>query len=126
MRASLKASVIAVASFLWMPSLHCQVSMESWCARQVTKNMEATRKESPKVFATVVHYVFEWSKSRQACVMVVQYRARKNGAPMIQIVATNAVTMQPMEAYKNIFLVPEGNETEIEDATNFLFEKYSH
>jgi len=45
---------------------------------------------------------------------------------MIQIVATNAVTMQPMEAYKNIFLVPESDEKQIEDATNFLFEKYSH
>ena len=58
--------------------------------------------------------------------MVVQYRASGNGTPMIQIVATNAVTMQPMEAYKNIFLVPESDEKQIEDATNFLFEKYSH
>jgi hypothetical protein len=118
--------MITVGCFLLVPSLHGQVSMQERCARQVAKNMEATRRESPKVFATVVHYVFEWSKSRQACVMVVQYRASGNGTPMIQIVATNAVTMQPMEAYKNIFLVPESDEKQIEDATNFLFEKYSH
>jgi len=45
---------------------------------------------------------------------------------MIQILATNAITMQPMEGYKNVFLVPKGGAKQIEDATNLLFEKYSH
>lgn len=126
MRVSLKASIIVIGCFLWVPSLYCQVSMQSWCARKVAKDMEATQKEKPEVFATIRHYMFEWSKSRQACVTVIQYRTKEDGHPMIQILAMNEVTLQPMEGYKNIFLVPEGDEKQIEDATNFLFEKYSH
>jgi hypothetical protein len=100
--------------------------MQRWCAEKVAKDMEATRKENPAIFATISKYFFEWSKSRQACVTVIQYRAKRDGNPMIQILAMNEVTQQPMEAYKNIFLVPESDEKQIEDATNFLFEKYAH
>lgn len=59
--------------------------------------------------------------------MVIQYRVRRSGkSPEIQVIATNAVTMQPMEGTKNVFLIPVTETKEIEDATNFLFEEYSH
>jgi len=126
MRTALKASIIVMGCFVWLRSLCCQVSMQSWCARKVAKDMEATRKERPAVFSTISKYFFEWSKSRQACVTVIQYRTKEDGHPMIQILAMNEVTQQPMEGYKNVFLVPESDEEKIEDATNLLFEKYSH
>ncbi len=126
MRTSLKASIIVAGCILLAPSLYCQVSTQSWCARKVAKDMEATQKERPAVFATIRKYFFEWSESRQACVTVIQYRTKEDGHPMIQILAMNEVTQQPMEGYKSVFLLPEGDEKKIEDATNFLFEKYSH
>ena len=71
--------------------------------------------------------MFEWSRSRKACVMVVQYRVQQKGkSSEVQVVAVNAVTMQPMEGYKNIFLLPADHTQKIMDATNFLFERYSH
>src|ERR1035437_4682262 len=124
MRTAMKVSIVSIGCILFATSLYSQVSMQRMCARQVAKDMEATQKEKPEVFATIRHYVFEWSKSRQACVTVIQYRTKEDGHPMIQILAMNEVTQQPMEGYKNIFLVPEGDEKQIEDATNFLFEKY--
>ena len=53
-------------------------------------------------------------------------RSQIRKPPQIQVVATNAVTMQPMEGTENVFLIPAAETKEIEDAANFLFEKYSH
>ena len=126
MRASFKVSLVAIGFFLLVPSLYGQASMQHWCALQVAKDMEATQRDTPAVYATISIYMFEWSKSRQACVMIIHYRAQKDGIAMIQILAMNAVTTQPMEGYKNVFLVPQKDEKGIEDSTNFLFKKYSH
>ena len=126
MKALLRASLVAIGCFSSTLSIYGQVSAQSRCARKVARDMAATRKERPEAFATIGKYLFEWSKSRQACVTIIQYRTKENGQPMIQILAMNEVTAQPMEGYKDIFLVPEGDEKQIEDATNFLFEKYSH
>ena len=107
--------------------LHGQMLEQNQCSHIVKNNMKKTRTDRPDVYATVRDYMFEWSRSRKACVMVVQYRVQQKGkSPEVQIVAVNAVTMQPMEGYKNIFLLPADHTQKIMDATNFLFERYSH
>ncbi|MFZ0480498.1 MAG: hypothetical protein WAL71_15260 [Terriglobales bacterium] len=106
---------------------HAQMSEQSRCAHLVAKDIARTKQEAPEVFSTIAHHNFEWSPKYQSCVMVIQYRVHKSGKPPeIQVVATNAATMQPMEGTKNVFLIPATETKEIEDATNFLFEKYSH
>jgi hypothetical protein len=96
------------------------------CAKLVKANMEATKRESPDVYKTVAAYLFEYSPKSHSCVMIVNYKAKgSDGKPAIQVLAVNAVTMQPMSGYKDIFLIPEGNTQEIMDATNFLFDKWS-
>lgn len=104
-----------------------QMVEQSRCAHLVAKDIARTKQERPEVFSTIVHYNFEWSPKYQSCVMVIRYRVHKSGKPpQIQVVATNAVTMQPMEGTENVFLIPAAETKEIEDAANFLFEKYSH
>lgn len=106
---------------------HAQMAEQSKCAHLVAKDIARTKQERPEVFSTIAHYIFEWSPKYQSCVMVIQYRVHESGkSPEIQVIATNAVTMQPMEGTKNVFLIPAIETKEIEDATNFLFEKYSH
>ncbi len=58
--------------------------------------------------------------------MVIQYRVVVDGKNTIQVLAMNAITMQPMEGYKNIFLVPAKDTQGVIDSVNFLFDKYSH
>ena len=106
---------------------HAQMVEQSRCAHLVAKDIARTKQEKPEVFSTIAHYNFEWSPKYRSCVMVIQYRVHKPGKPPeIQVVATNAATMQPMEGTKNVFLIPATEAKEIEDATNLLFEKYSH
>lgn len=120
-------ALLALGAFYLAPLASGQVAQQAQCSRIVSKDIERTKLEDPKVFSTIAHYSFEWSKGRQSCVMIIEYRVDKKGrAPEIQVVATNAVTMQPMEGTKNIFLIPASEEKEIEDAANFLFERYSH
>ncbi|MBI4455080.1 MAG: hypothetical protein HY644_04190 [Acidobacteria bacterium] len=96
------------------------------CARLVKANMKATQEQSPEVYKTIATYLYEYSTKSQSCVMIMNYKTKGNdGNPAIQVLALNAVTMQPMSGYKDIFLIPEGNKQEIIDATNFLFDKWS-
>jgi len=125
MRALTKIMIVALCCIAFCKCTRAQLRAQNDCTNQVKKDMEATRTQKPDVYATIRHYTFEWSRMHQACVMIIQYRTKKDGASMVQILATNAATMQPMEGTKDIFLVPEGNEKEIDDAENFLFEKYS-
>lgn len=120
--------VVILLGILGSPPLApAQMLEQSSCSRLVAKNIARTKQERPKVFSTIVHYTFEWSPKHQSCVMVIQYRVREPGKPTeIQVIAVNAVTMQPMEGTKNVFLIPATDTKEIEDATDFLFEKYSH
>jgi hypothetical protein len=120
-----KILTVVLCCLAFCKCAHAQMRSQSDCTNQVKKDMEATRAQKPEVYATIRDYTFEWSRSHQACVMIIQYRTKKNGASMVQILATNSITMQPMEGTKNVFLVPEGNEKEIDDAANFLLEKYS-
>ena len=76
---------------------------------------------------TVKGFFFEYSPIRDTCVEIVQYNIRKQGKPhQVQILAYNAVTQQLMEGYEHIFLEDANDLKAIEDATNFLFERYSH
>jgi len=86
----------------------------------------ATKKQKPAVSKTVAGYLFEYSPSLDTCVMVIQYRVVVDGKNTIQVLAMNAVTMQPMEGYKNIFLGPAKDTQGVIDSVNFLFDKYSH
>lgn len=97
------------------------------CAAIVKANMSATARNKPAVMKTVMGYLFEYSPSRDTCVEVVQYRVQKPGKlHQVQVIAYNAITQQPMEGYKNIFLEDASDTQAILDATNFLFDKYSH
>ena len=105
---------------------HAQISKQAECRRIVASDMEATRTKSPKVYATIETYMFEWSKSHDVCVIVVQYKTRyKAGKPAIQVLARNAVTGETMEGYDNVFLIPAEDSQRIMDATSFLFKRYS-
>jgi hypothetical protein len=88
--------------------------------------MAATRKQKPAVSKTVAGYLFEYSRSLDTCVMVIQYRVVVDGKNAIQVLAMNAITMQPMEGYKNSFLVPAKDTQGVIDSVYFLFDKYSH
>jgi hypothetical protein len=119
--------VLSLGTFDVAPLAHAQMAEQSRCAHLVAKEIARTKQEAPEVFSTIAHYTFEWSPKYQSCVMVIQYRVRKSGkSAQIQVIATNAVTMQPMEGTKNIFLIPATETKEIEDAANFLLERYSH
>ena len=103
-----------------------QMAKQSMCAEKVKANMEATAQRSPVVMKTVRSYTFEYSRSRDSCVMIVQYNTEdKSHGKMIQILAINAFTMQPMDAHRNIFLRKPDDIAGIEEAANFLFDRYS-
>jgi hypothetical protein len=106
--------------------LVAQITEQRNCTELVKNNMAKTKELKPDVYATIKDYTFEWSRSRQSCVMVIQYKVHETGKPSeVQVVAVNAVTMQPMEGYKNVFLILASKLSEIMDAVNFLVERYS-
>ncbi len=89
--------------------------------------MSFTARKRPAIFKTVKAYFFEYSPSRDSCIEIVQYKVHNLGQPhQVQILAYNAVTQQPMEGYEHIFLQNADDLKGIQDATNFLFELYSH
>ncbi|HEY0309299.1 MAG TPA: hypothetical protein VGB94_14145 [Acidobacteriaceae bacterium] len=117
--------ILAVVGLFALPA-YAQVSEQSWCAKKVHGNIEATKRDRPEIYRTMKDYTFEWSRSAQACVMIVQYAVHQTGKPnMVQILAINAVTMQNMEGYDNIYLVPENDRQAQMDAVNFLFKRWS-
>lgn len=97
------------------------------CSDIVKKDMASTERDKPEVFATVKTYMFEFSKSRDTCVVIIQYRIPPKGTEpaKIQILTYNAVTMQLMEGYDNIYLIPASETKEIMDATTTLFKHYA-
>jgi hypothetical protein len=120
--------LLLFSSFLLLApaALHAQMAEQENCSELVKKDMAKTKELKPDVYATIKDHTFEWSKSRQTCVMIMQYKVHQSGKPpRVQIIAINAVTVQPMEGYKNIFLIPAGNLDEIMEAVNFLVERYS-
>jgi hypothetical protein len=97
------------------------------CANQVKKDIATSREQEPAVYATIKSYMFEYSKSHDACVIVMQYNVQQKGkSPEVQVLALNAVTMQPMAGHKDVYLIPASDAKQIEDAADSLFEKYSH
>ena len=117
------ASIVITGSI----DAYSQIAEQRQCANIVKNNIEVTKVEKPEVFATVKGYMFEWSRSHRACVMIMQYRVHDKGKePEIQVLAVNAVTMQNMEGYDNIFLVPANDNKQLMKAVNFLFKRYSH
>lgn len=129
LRRSLRSTLfmlLFLASGMVVP-LHGQLAEQNECSELVKKDIAKTKEQKPAVYSTIRDYTFEWSRSRQSCVMIIQYNVHQPGKPtQVQISAVNAVTVQPMEGYKNIFLIPATNEEEIENAVNFLVERYSH
>jgi hypothetical protein len=107
--------------------VHAQMQKQQQCDAVVKKDMELTRRDKPDVFATVKDYMFEFSKSRDTCVVIIQYRIPPKGSDpaKIQILAYNAVTMQLMEGYDHVYLIPANETKEIMNATTELFEYYS-
>jgi hypothetical protein len=128
-RKSLRNFLLGLCSLLWLTpaSAYAQIAEQRDCSEIVKNNMAKTKEMKPEVYATIKDYTFEWSKNRQSCVMIMQYKVHQTGKPPeVQVIAVNAVTVQPMEGYKNVFLIPASNLNEIMDAVNFLVEKYSH
>jgi hypothetical protein len=103
-----------------------QMQKQKQCAAVVKANIDKTRTTSPSVYSTIKSYAFEFSKSHDSCVMIIQYNVKSKGSQMVQVLALNAVTMQSMEGHKNVYLIPVDDEKQIQDAADFLFEKYSH
>lgn len=126
-RKSRRILLVSSSLLLLTPAaVHAQIAEQENCSELVKKDMAKTKELKPDVYATIKDSTFEWSKSRQACVMIMQYKVHQSGKPpQVQVIAINAVTVQPMEGYKNIFLIPAGNLDEIMDAVNFLVERYS-
>jgi len=116
------ALILGVASVA-----HGQMQKQQQCDAVVKKDIELTKRDKPDVFATVKNYMFEYSKSRDTCVLIMQYRIPPEGndPAKIQILAYNAVTMQLMEGYDHIYLIPATEMKEIMDATTKLFKYYS-
>jgi hypothetical protein len=113
-------------AFCWRSGIG-QTAQQATCTRIVAKDIERTKTEKPEVFSTIQHYTFEWSPKHHSCVMVIEYRVHESGkSPEVQVLAVNAVTMQPMEGTKNVFLIPASETKEVENAANFLFDRYSH
>jgi hypothetical protein len=106
---------------------HAQMDKQEQCRKIVEESIEATKSESPELYSTIKSHAFEFSKSRDACVIVIQYRVPAKGGdgPKVQILARNAVTGQTMDGTKDIFLIPATDTKQIEDANNFLLEKFS-
>jgi hypothetical protein len=127
--AAVRLRILACFGVMLAFSVVCNAQMQKQreCADQVKKDIEKTRDHSPSVYATIRTYMFAYSKTRDTCVIVIQYRVqdKQNNLPEVQVLAMNAVTMQPMAGYREIYLIPASDEKQIMDATNFLFEKYS-
>ena len=125
-----RRSLLLVLCFLILLTprlIHAQIAEQRNCSEIVKSNMAKTKELKPDVYATIKDYTFEWSRSRQSCVMIIQYRVHQTGKPPeVQVLAVNGVTMQPMEGYKNVYLIPASNLSEITDAVNFLVERYAH
>ena len=117
---------VVLAALLFATSACAQMQKQQQCTALVKSNIEKTRTTEPNIFATIKTYMFEYSKNHDSCVMIMQYHVNEKGKPQqVQVIAINAVTMQPMEGYKNIFLIPESDKEQIMKATNFLFDRYS-
>ena len=101
------------------------VRNQEWCAKKAEANLKATKASFPKVAATIITFLYEYSPSHHACVAVMEYKVQEDGKPYAQILARNMVTNQPMRGLAEIFLVPIGEKQERIDAINFLFDKYS-
>jgi hypothetical protein len=56
-----------------------------------------------------------------------QYRVHeKDGTSEVQVLALNAVTMQPMAGTRDIYLLPAAASKRITEASDLLFNKYAH
>lgn len=106
---------------------HGQMQKQQQCSEIVKKDMASTQRDKPEVWATVKTHMFEYSKSRDTCVVIIQYRIPPKAAEpvKIQILAYNAVTMQLMEGYDHIYLIPATQTKEIMEATTEIFKYYS-
>jgi hypothetical protein len=120
--------ILAAVVLLGLCSIaHGQMQKQQQCSDVVKKDMVATERDQPAVFATVKTHMFEYSKSRDTCILIIQYRIppKANDPAKIQILAYNAVTMQLMEGYDHIYLIPASETKEIMDATTAMFKYYS-
>jgi len=115
-----------ITCFVFVSSVFAQMPKQRECAAVVKGNIEKTRTSSPAVYATIKSYTFEYSKSHDSCVIIMQYRVQDKDEPKVQVLAINAVTMESMERHKDVFLIPAKDSKQIDDAADFLFEKYSH
>jgi hypothetical protein len=111
---------------IFVSTCYAQMQKQRQCAEVVKADIEKTRTLSPNVYATIKSYTFEYSKSLDSCVIIMQYRVSDKAEPKVQVLALNAVTMQSMARNKDIYLIPAKDSKQIDDAANFLFEKYSH
>ncbi len=107
-------------------SAHAQMQKQKQCADVVKADIESTRTKSPAVYATIKSYTFEYSKSHDSCVIVMQYRVTDKNEAKVQVLALNAITMQPMAGHQDVYLIPAKSLKEIDDAADALFQKYSH
>lgn len=98
---------------------------QAWCAKKAEVNMQATKRESPEIAATILTFLYEYSPHHHACVAVMEYKTQKDGRPYAQILARNLVTLQPMKGLGEIYLLPMENKQDRIDTINFLFDKYS-
>lgn len=119
---------LLAAALLAFPQLnHAQDTDQARCSHLVERNLSTTQKESPDIYATIGNHFSEWSPSHSACVMIIEYKVKPIAAApylRVQILAVNAVTMEPMEAYRNVFLLPADKSAAIEKAVDFLFDRY--
>jgi hypothetical protein len=117
----------ALIALSLIPASYAQMQKQKQCADVVKESIEKTRTVSPDVYATIKAFTFEYSKSREACVIIMQYRVRdKSTEPRVQVLALNAVTMQSMTGHQEIYLIPAEDAKQIEQAADSLFQKYSH
>jgi len=116
----------AIMCLVFASAGHAQMQKQRECAAIVKADIEKTRTSSPAVYATIKSYTFEYSKSHDSCVIIMQYRVQDKGEPKVQVLAINAVTMESMARYKDVFLIPAKDTKQIDDAADSLFEKYSH
>ncbi len=120
--------ILAAVALLGLCSVaRGQMQKQQQCSDVVKKDMAETERDQPAVFATVKTHMFEYSKSRDTCVLIFQYRIppKGNDPARIQILAYNAVTMQLMEGYDHIYLIPASEPKEVMDATTAMFKYYS-
>jgi hypothetical protein len=105
---------------------HAQMQKQKQCADVVKADIEKTRSLSPDVYNTIKTYTFEYSKSRDSCVIIMQYRVPDKDEPKVQVLALNAVTMQSMAGNKEVYVIPARDTKQIDETADLLFQKYSH